>query len=148
MHFNTSYVSVLHPPPEFSCTPIQISIHRMFRFYCYVHESRPMAGWISIHRMFRFYQGSILKKTSWNSISIHRMFRFYVEYLITQSLRPVFQYIVCFGSTLDKNGKSVYKYLFQYIVCFGSTLKNFSGLGRFFWFQYIVCFGSTVIFQN
>ena len=57
----------------------------------------------------------------------------------------VFQYILCYGSTLSDVEVSEDSIKFQYILCYGSTAKEEKPVILLLEFQYILCYGSTQI---
>ena len=93
------------------------------------------------------------------------MLRFNLELDKSNTIKAVFQYILCYGSTLFGLNINVHLRIFQYILCYGSTptiicagapLNYFNtsyvtvqpnSSTRFLElsaiFQYILCYGST-----
>ena len=163
-NFNTSYVSVLLNFLSLSTSKFFISIHRMFRFYWFRKFTHTFGSYISIHRMFRFYPciNSLVQPTL--KISIHRMFRFYGCIATWFAFYNVFQYIVCFGSTMgvQENSGGGLNFNTSYVsVLHAYCVKPWLGGFNFNTsyvsvlqrepkshklispFQYIVCFGST-----
>ena len=55
-------------------------------------------------------------------VSIHPMFRFKNPVLRDYVIGKItFQYILCFGSSIDNNKDELTEGKFQYILCFGSS---------------------------
>ena len=72
------------------------------------------------------------------------MLRFNASPSQIDSFKPVeFQYILCYGSTLDSTLEKIFNNSFQYILCYGSTENRISGIPLPAEFQYILCYGST-----
>ena len=63
--------------------------------------------------------------------------------ILSRHAKTLFQYILCYGSTLTIFLFCSKKLRFQYILCYGSTFTlDFSDTyGKVF--QYILCYGST-----
>ena len=59
-------------------------------------------------------------------ISIHLMLRFNLPHLSAAVFAIIFQYILCYGSTLVISNIDVCRTKFQYILCYGSTCVWFS----------------------
>ena len=123
-HFNTSYVTVQR---ECWCKQWRysiISIHPMLRFNRRWRENGSTFHIISIHPMLRFnffWGGDFYVYVR---ISIHPMLRFngcdtplFIRY------QNQFQYILCYGSTIQGYGCFYNVKEFQYILCYGSTYR-------------------------
>ena len=80
------------------------------------------------------------------TISIHLMLRF--NYTVDEIYHILvrFQYILCYGSTVNFL-KGLVNFLgFQYILCYGSTEFKTAKSLYVIAFQYILCYGSTLYF--
>ena len=145
--FNTSYVSVqaiktklsievlfvsIHPMCRFkkpttlastSFTPV--SIHPMCRFKHKKLSVTFSVKYVSIHPMCRFKNSYRNIFTLFSKVSIHPMCRFKCCYYSEPECPPVFQYILCVGSSFKMLYSSSVSLTFQYILCVGSSyIKN------------------------
>ena len=68
--------------------------------------------------------------------------------IVGNYLDPLFQYILCYGSTelMPRLQSAATK--FQYILCYGSTVRVGTRLSNDLKFQYILCYGSTIKITN
>ncbi len=108
-HFNTSYVSV------------QV---RQGDKVLFIDE-------ISIHRMCRFKFSRVARPVKCKLISIHRMCRFKLDSMSFRIVLPLFQYIVCVGSSVVLYVKVAVSKAFQYIVCVGSSYHHLAILSLY-----------------
>ncbi len=85
-----------------------------------------------------------IKFNKFSAISIHRMCRFKFVFSPITTTVPLFQYIVCVGSSDLFSRFAIAVKTFQYIVCVGSSdlFSRFAIAVKTF--QYIVCVGSSL----
>ena len=150
LYFNTSYVTVQHRK-----TPSTFFKGRIFQYILCYGSTKPTcsscAGCANFNTSYVTVQrfSPIFFNPSWR-ISIHPMLRFNVSHdlkvivpqtnfntsyvtvqrsvLGIRTLRTsIFQYILCYGSTLLLNPLKFLNKLFQYILCYGSTKIKFLG---------------------
>ena len=121
-NFNTSYVAV-----QLICYTNGIKSNTYFN-----------TSYVAVQQMRRFFCGGVKK------ISIHLMLRFNHPIQWFSLLNPVFQYILCCGSTEWEQRTKMELELFQYILCCGSTLNKLDYDLPIVKFQYILCCGSTL----
>ena len=125
INFNTSYVTVQLPCTNRTKTVFTISIHLMLRFNLYPRVSWAKQVDISIHLMLRFNKFVFIADSDCSSISIHLMLRFNIPFKKMEG----FFYGISIHLMLRFNN---YKMLvlfgrqrFQYILCYGSTMEGF-----------------------
>ena len=140
--FNTSYVTVQHRTLDQYGNNCQISIHPMLRFNYFLQFYKHKFNIISIHPMLRFnvsgkkyIKGARYFNTSY--VTVQLSFCIYILYFFQISIHPMlrFNLILSFFSLL--------KDLFQYILCYGSTVLFSPNPQNQNQFQYILCYGST-----
>ena len=94
--------------------------------------------------MLRFNGVTHLYLLDTKTISIHPMLRFNERKGKNSDLKVVFQYILCYGSTIPFPADFPNNPLFQYILCYGSTSIPPTISAAVTKFQYILCYGSTI----
>ena len=98
---------------------------------------------ISIHLMLWFYNLQLKQSMLQITISIHLMLWFYTIQTDGKHHGCKFQYISCYGSTIEEDTSNLPLPKFQYISCYGSTAGVHSFIIEEWLFQYISCYGST-----
>ena len=98
-YFNTSYVTVQ-----------QILVIKRLKFLMNFNTS-----YVTVQRFL------IAIFRTEKVISIHLMLRFNLPHLSAAVFAIIFQYILCYGSTLVISNIDVCRTKFQYILCYGST---------------------------
>ena len=123
-HGHVLYISI-HPMLRFiGDMPVERQGHRKFQYIpcyglshiCYIIYSW---WWISIHPMLRFIRTRTVGTLPTMRISIHPMLRFIFTELAATAIKRGFQYIPCYGLSVQLNSRSFKTNIFQYIPCYG-----------------------------